>query len=212
MLERTLRNPLLLLPTIVVAVSFILTGCAKRPDTEITAAKAGAEKARSVEAALYAPEAFIALEESEKALDRELMLQGDKNFLTRKYDNARRMAESVSVKATEVEKAALDNKASAREEASRLIQSARSLLLEVGGMIAKAPSAKGSALDLQVLKEDLASMEITLDQAANEFASEKYLDAQKSAGLAITTGNSVKSDLSNAIQMKAGSRPASKAR
>lgn len=207
MFKMAVRNPLrLLVPFVTAAV--LTAGCAKAPDAEITAAKAEIEKARTAEATVYAPEAYAMLEESQKALDRELQVQGGKNFLTRKYDNAKQMADALALKAAEVEKAALENKAAAREEASRLIDSTKSLLLEVQTMIADAPKGKGSALDLQVLKADLKTMETTLDQAGQSFEKEEYLDAQKAARLAMTAGMSVKSDLGAAMQMKAGSRKA----
>lgn len=206
MFGRSARRSLSIVITLA-AAALVLAGCAKRPETELTSARTAVERARSSEAALYAPEALTLLEDSEKALLREAEAQDRKMFLTRNFDETARMAQEVSVKAGEVEKTVMENKAAARDEAARLIESTKTLILEVREMLATAPTGKGSALDLQVLREDLQSVEEALNLASNSFAEEKFLDAQKSAGLAMATGTAVKSDLTSAFQMKAKARP-----
>ena len=66
----------------------------------------------------------------------------------------------------------------------------------------KAPRGKGTALDLQVMKSDLASVETTIAEADMSFGSEKYLEAQKQAKLAINTATTVKNELTAAMEAK----------
>ncbi|RPJ46344.1 MAG: DUF4398 domain-containing protein [Candidatus Latescibacterota bacterium] len=201
MSRKTLWKPLLLMVALI-ALGLVFGGCAKRPELEITTARTAVTEANTPDAQTYAPDALRRVREAEQALDRELAVQDKKFVLFRKYEEAKRLAAEVQTKGNEAKSEAAAKKAEAMAEATRLIQEAKALLLEVQGMMEKAPRGKGTALDLQVLKEDLASVESTLGEADMSFSAEKYLDAQKQAKLAMNTANSVKTELTAAMDAK----------
>ncbi len=203
MSRKSLWKPLLLFVALI-ALGLVFGGCAKRPEVDIAAARTAVTEAATPDAQTYAPDALRRVKEAEQALDRELAVQDKKFVLFRKYEEAKRLAAEVTTKAGEAKTEAAAKKAEAMAEATRLIQEAKALLTEVQGMMEKAPRGKGTALDLQVLKSDLASVETTLGEADMSFASEKYLDAQKQAKLALNTANSVKTELTAAMEAKKG--------
>jgi hypothetical protein len=205
MSRKALWKPLVLFAALI-ALGLAFSGCAKRPEMEISAARTAVTEANTPDAQTYAPDALRRVRDAEQALDRELAVQDKKFVLFRKYEEAKRLAAEVQTKAGEAKTEAAAKKAEAMAEATRLIAEAKALLAEVQEMMTKAPRGKGTALDLQVLKEDLVSVEATLGEADMNFSSEKYLEAQKQAKLAMNTANSVKNELTAAMEAKKGRR------
>ncbi len=191
-------------------VFLLAAGCSKQPEMEIAKANTAAGEAIAAEAAVYAPEALQGLEESQKALQRELEVQEKKFALFRNYDEAKIVAESVRLKAEKVRDTAVEKKTQAQQETAALIESTRSLLTEVQTMLASAPTGKGTALDIQVMKADLVTMESDITEASKRFMENDFMTAQKHARVALSTGMSLKSDLTAAMEMKGQIRPASK--
>jgi hypothetical protein len=192
----------MLLFAAVAVLGLAFTGCAKRPEMEVAAARTAVTEATTPDAQTYAPDALRKLREAEQALDRELGVQDKKFALFRKYEESKTLAADVQTKAEDVKSTAAAKKAEAMAEATRLLDEAKALLVEVQAMIEKAPRGKGTALDLQVMKSDLASVETTIAEADMSFGSEKYLEAQKQAKLAINTATTVKNELTAAMEAK----------
>jgi hypothetical protein len=80
------------------------------------------------------------------------------------------------------------------------------MLTEAQGMLSTAPTGKGSTMDLQVMKSDLTAAGTTVDEAQALLDQGKLMDGRAKVQAAKSTIATVKAQIEQAIQMKAGAR------
>jgi len=181
-----------------------VNGCAKPPQTNIDAAKAAVEQARSAEAGLYADASLRSAEDALAQMEAELKAQEDKFALFRSYKHATELADGAKAAGEKAAADAAAGKEQKKNEAQTTINDAKTLATEVTDMLAKAPKGKGTAADLAALKADLDGAGATLTDAENAFNSEKYADAQAKADAARQSMANVKAQIEQAMAAKKG--------
>jgi len=189
-----------------VVLALFAAGCSKAPQAEIDAAKASLEQAGVAEADVYAPEEYTAAEDAMKQLEAELTLQQDKSALFRRYGKAAELAAAAKTAGETAAAAAAAGKEQAKAEAMDTIAATRDLLAEVEGMLAKAPTGKGTQADLAAMKADLEGVRTSLDEADAAYQSGDYMDAQTGAAAAQTVLEQLKADITAAIEARAAAR------
>lgn len=159
-------------------ISMILAGCAKVPQSEVDAAKAALESAKTAEAPVYAVDSYKIAENTVAALDQELIAQEKIGSIKRKYDKAMTLA--VDAK-TAGEKAALDAtqaKTALKAEVSGMIAAVQALLPEAKDMVEKASKVKGVKLDVKALTAEMETGATILIEAQNDLDAGKLMDAK----------------------------------
>jgi hypothetical protein len=162
-------------------------GCSRPPTEEMQGAFAAQEAAVAAEASDYAPDEQALVTRLREELDVEMAAQEEKVALTRSYDRAKVLTDSLLTAADHATQAANGNKARVQEETSGMIALLRTSLEEARGRLAVAPAGKGSAADLAMLRADLDAAGQALTEAQASMDSGRYLDARARATAAQET-------------------------
>lgn len=193
-----MRN-VLLLGVVLIAGSLMLSGCAKEPALEIQAARTALTQADTPDVREYAPQSLAAANEAVKTLDAELTTQKGKFVLFRKYDQSKILAANAK---TAGEKAVADGaagKTRAKNEASDMINQAKTAVADTRTLLASAPRGKGASTDIAALESDLAGVDAVIAEAEGLFGQERYIPAKAKASAARMDAERTKSVIQAAI-------------
>lgn len=186
--------------TTVLLALLVLVGCAKAPTAEIEAAGQTMDQARAAGAGEYAADSLKAAEDARALLDTELKAQEERFALVRSYDKASELAAAAKAAAQQAEQDAIEGRNRAREEAATLIAEVRASLTEVKNLLDRAPSGKGTAVDLAAMRADLSAIEESLTQVDSDFAAERYLESKTGAQVARDKARSIESEILRAME------------
>lgn len=192
-------------PVVLLGLAMVM-GCAKPPQEAIDSAKQALENARTAGAADYAATSLTDAESAMQQLETELAAQEKKFALLRSYKNATTMAATAAQSAEKAVTDAQAGKERTRGEAEGLIAQARTAMEEANTMLATAPAGKGSQMDIEMMKADLAGVATTLAEAEAAFQQEGYLQAKAKAEAAVSAAGSVKAAVEQAAAMRAGAK------
>jgi hypothetical protein len=195
--------------TVVLSVAILaLTamGCAKPPEADLSAARQAIEAARSAEATEYAPESMQAAEDAMRAVEAELQVQEEKFALFRSYKDAKAKVADVQSAAQKAQTDAQAGKEAMRAQATEAIAAARTRIEETKTLLASAPTGKGTAADIAMLKNDLMSAETMLGEAEAALAAGKVKEALANTNAAMSGADQVKMAVEAAIQARGGRR------
>lgn len=163
-----------------VALVVMLAGCAKPPDSELTAAKNAVEEARSA-GAEYVGEVFKGAEDALQKANEEIKAQEGKFALARNYDKAKELLTKAKAEAEKAKTDAAAAKEKAKGEAEAAQKEAQTALNEAKASLAKAPKGKGTKADLEVMEGDLRAAEQSLLEAQAALDKQDYLGAKSKA-------------------------------
>lgn len=198
------KKPTLLIVGLVLPL--LAVGCAGEPTKEIEAATAAFESARQAEAEAYAPETMLVAEDAYTALETELAAQKEKFALGRSYDKARELAALAQQASEEAVDAAHAGRVQMREDATRMLADLRTSLEEVKTMLDNAPTGKGSAADLAVLRGDVGAVDVALTDIEDAISAERFLDAVQKAQAAMENTQVIRSDIQQAKRAQSAAR------
>ncbi len=177
-----------------VAVLALAAGaCGSEPITEISAALAAVDSARTAEATVYAPEHWMLVDSLETALDVEVTTQGGKFALGRSYAKTKELATSLASAARGAYKEAMHNRGQAQTQASEMLTAVHTAIAELNAELAKAPSSASRRQEVQALKTEVATLEQSVAAADSAFAGSKFADARSAAQDATTRIEALKS-------------------
>jgi hypothetical protein len=194
--------------TVAALVMFVAVGCAKPPQEDITAANAEMDKARQAQAQNWAPNEFRAADEAMNAANAEIKAQDEKWF--KSYDKAKELLAKAKEDGAKASEAAVANKEQAKKDAEAAMAAADTAIQSAEAALKVAPVTKDSKADLQLFKNDLATLRTTLDGAKASFGSEDYKKALESANSVKDQATSIGTQLEQAKQKKAAAKPAAK--
>jgi hypothetical protein len=141
----------------------LFTSCSKVPQVEIDAANVAIEAAKTAQADVYVPEAFVALQDSMKAVMTEVEVQGSKFF--KNYKVAKANAISVTSLAGEVKLQSENRIAELKVEIQTAITEVKTLLEADKTLVLEAPKGKEGASALAAIKEELATLDTAIVEA-----------------------------------------------
>ena len=193
-------------PTLAAVVMILAVGCAKPPQEDISAAQAEMDKARQAQAETWAANEYRGANEAMNAAQAEINAQNEKWF--KNYDKAKELLATAKTDAAKASEAAAANKAQAKSDAEAAMSAADTALGTAEADLKVAPVTKDSKADLELFKNDLATLRSTLDAAKASFASEDYKKALESANSVKDQATSIATQLEAAKAKRAGAKPA----
>jgi hypothetical protein len=179
-----------------------MAGCAKVPQETVDAAKAALDAAKAAEADRYLADQFNAAQDSLNAAMAEIETQNSKFALTRNYDRAKALLESVISAANAAKDGVAAKKEEVKAEAQSLLTSAQAAVEEVKKLMAKAPRGKEGREVLEQMQAELSGVESSWAEANNALNSGDFLGARDKAKAAADKLASLKQELEDAISRK----------
>ncbi len=183
---------------LVLVLTFVF-GCAEAPKQEVTDAQAALDAAKAAEAHLYAGDQFKALQDSLDAATAEIQQQDAKFALMRNYDRAKALLLSVVNSAEGVKQAAAANKEAVKAEADTLQKQLVASIAAAKELMKKAPKGKEGRAALEMIQNDINTLEASIAEIGNAFNGGDFLGARDKAQAAVTKINSIIEELNNAI-------------
>jgi hypothetical protein len=185
-----MKNRFFLVVATVAAVA-LMTSCGKVPQANIDAAVAAIDSAKTMQADIYLPGDFAALNDSLTVINQAVEAQKSKLF--KNFKDVKVKADALAVVAGELAGKAVVKKDEVKAEAETLMVQAKTLLEENKTLIAKAPKGKEGKAVLDEIKGEVTVIETSLTEAQTIFdAGTNYmqvLDKVKAANEALTAIN-----------------------
>jgi len=174
-------------------VLLLLAGCAKPPQAEMDAAKAAVEQARAVQADLYVPAEFNAVQDSLNAALNIVEEQNSKFALFRNYKAATSKLVNVTSMAGTVQQNAIAKKEEVKMEVQTMYAELEQMMMTNKEMLAKAPKGKEGKEAIEAINNDIMAIEAGMPEVMNLFNAGDYLKAKdkvvalKESAMAINT-------------------------
>lgn len=154
-----------------------LSACGSAPTEELDAARMSVDAATAAAAQDYAPEAMEPVMAVQMELETELAAQSERFALTRSYERAEALADSVKALADAAAVRAAEAKAEMQRTADSLMVVLTSELADTRMALSTAPRGKGSATDLAALAGDLDGVGTILEEARGAYGASDYKGA-----------------------------------
>ena len=197
-----MRSKMFLIAVSLFSIVALLSGCAKAPQETIDAAKAAVEAAKAAEADRYLADQFNAAQDSLNAAMAEVEAQNSKFALTRNYDRAKALLESVVSAANAAKDGVAAKKEEVKAETQNLMTQAQTAVEETKKLLAKAPKGKEGKEVLEQMQAELSGVETSVADASNAVNSGDFLGAREKLKAALDKANSLSQELNEAISKK----------
>jgi hypothetical protein len=196
-----MKNRFFLVIAAVAAVA-IISSCAKVPQAALDAATAALDSAKIVQADVYFPAEFAALNDSLAVMLQNIETQKSKSaqdFKVIKTD-----ADAIAVKAAELSGNVEVKKAEVKAEAETMLADAKTLLDEAKALVVKAPKGKEGKAVVDEIKNELTVIETSLTDAQTLFdGGTNYMDVVDKVKASTESLNGIIAELKEAMA-KAG--------
>jgi hypothetical protein len=180
--------------------AFLVTGCAKAPEQEITNAKAQIEATTTADVQAYAADELSQLNNDLNAALEEVKVQDEKWFGN--FDKAKEMLAAIKTSSDNVTAVAAQRKEEAKQAAIAAQAEAVAAIEAAKALLAQAPKGKETKAEIEMLGADLTGAEASLAGIQTSIDSEKYGEAKDSANLIKEKAASVSSQVQAAIDKK----------
>ena len=164
----------------------MVVGCSKAPEAEKQAGEAALLAAQQAEADQYASSTYQMALDTLNAAKAAMEEQNSKFALFRKYGKVKEMFIAGKQLADQAVTEAQAEKERVRLEVTNLMTQADALLAQAQTALDKAPRGKGSKADIEMLKNDLASIRTAYTEAGTDFQAGKYLAAKAKIEVVMT--------------------------
>ena len=180
-----------------VAVAIIMTSCAKFPEADVQTAKDEVEKARAAGAESYVAEQFAAVQDSLTSAIQSLETEKSKWFPN--YDNNIAKLTAIGTMSSELVVKTEERKIEIREEIQASLAQIQVLLTENNELIAGAPKGKEGTAALVQIKEELAAVQTSADEAAKMLESGELLATQDKVNITQQKATAINTELKDVI-------------
>jgi len=154
----------------------LFTSCEKLPQAEIDSANQAIENTR-VEAEMYAPEEFLALQDSlQVALQ---LVEQEKSGLFPSFKNSKAKLVMIDSLAMQTQQVALTKKEEMKAEVQAALLEVKTLLEENKTLITAAPKGKEGALALEQINQELGVIETSVNEISNEWQNGDYYNSKE---------------------------------
>jgi hypothetical protein len=179
-------------------LAFILTSCGKLPQTDIDAANAAIDSAKTAGADVYIADEFTAITDSLKSAMEKIEAQKSK-FMFRTYDVASKQLQEVKMLAEQAKEHAVIKKNEVREEVQKALNEVNKLVTENKELIAKAPKGKEGKAALDEMQNELALIVTSVTETTTLFVNTEYMAAKEKITAAKEKALSINTELKEAI-------------
>jgi len=180
--------------------AFLVTGCAKAPEQEITNAKAQIEAATTADVQTYAADELAQVNSDLNAALEEVKVQDEKWFGN--FDKAKEMLAAIQTSSNNVTAVAAQRKEEAKNAAIAAQAEAVAAIEAAKALLTQAPKGKETKAEIEMLSADLTGYEESLAGIQASIDQEKYTEAKDSANLIKENAASVSSQVQAAIDKK----------
>ena len=177
--------------------SLILTSCGKEPQAEIDLANAAINEAQVIGSETYAPESFLALQDSMKSIMDNVEAQKSKIF--KNFDDSKADLMAVTQLAGEVKQKTIDRKIALQNEIKQMIVEVKLLLEANNKLILEAPKGKEGATALVAIKDELTAIDATLTEANELLEQESYIASLDIANASKDKASAINTELQEVI-------------
>ncbi|MFO7616637.1 MAG: hypothetical protein R6V75_05255 [Bacteroidales bacterium] len=153
----------LLSGVVLMSMALVFSSCQKYPQAEVDQANAAIEAARVAEADVYAAEDFAALKDSLAMVVNSVEKEKSKLFSNYK-DEIAKLNATVETATTVAEKAQA-KKAEMKEEATNILAELVTIMDQNTKMLAKAPRGKEGKAALELIQNELNSIQAGMEEA-----------------------------------------------
>jgi hypothetical protein len=188
----------------IAALAVISVGCAKAPEELVTMTRSVIDSVQVAEVEKYAPEAYKAAKDSLAAAMAEIETQNAKFALTRKYNKAEVQLKTAADLARSAAEQAVANKARIKAEAEDMMAQMTAAIAEAKTLIDQAPRGKEGRAALELIKSDVAALEMTATEVSAAMAKEDFIGAREMARAALEKIQAINTELKTAIEKKKG--------
>jgi chorismate synthase len=191
---------------VAILIIAIITSCAKPPQTEIDAANASVDSAKTMGADIYVPEAYNALQDSLKSAME--LIEAQKSKLFKKYTIAKEKLVAVATLAKDVQAKNETRKVEIKAQIDSLKTQTDSINAENKVLVKKAPKGKGENSAIMAINNDISSIDAAVAEAATMVEQGDLLGAQSKLQAAKEKALSVNEELSKAVKKGKVAKPA----
>jgi hypothetical protein len=192
-----MKNRFFLVIATVAAVA-LMTSCGKVPQAKIDAANAAIDSAKTVQADIYLPGEFAALNDSMTVIMTGIEAQKSKLFKSYKASNLK--LDALNAATTQVIANAAIKKEEVKKEAEAGLAAVKSLLVEDQDLLKKAPRGKEGKAVLDEIKGELTVIETSITEAQTLFdAGTNYMQVNDKVKAVNETLAGIKTELTDAI-------------
>jgi len=187
-----------------IAMVAFLSSCGKVPQAKIDATNAAIDSAKVVEANVYLPVEFAAVQDSMKVINAAVEVQKSKMFkkfgpITVKLDQTLASAKQVAVNA-------VAKKAEVKKEVETLMTEIKAVCEDNKKCFVKAPRGKEGAQVLEQMKTEMATIEASVGEAQGMYDKGAYMDALNKVKAAKDSADKINTELKDAIAKVKGVR------
>lgn len=196
-----MKNKILLGLAALTMVAF-LSSCGKAPQAKIDETNAAIDSAKVLEAGVYVPAEFAAVQDSMKAILAEVEVQNGKLFknfkdVTVKLDKA--LADAKLVQTNAVAK-----KEEVKKQVETLMTDIKTVIEENKKLFVRAPRGKEGAQALEQMKTEMTTVEASVTEAQAMYDKGAYMDAFTKVTAAKNTADKINADVKEAIKKVGG--------
>jgi len=196
-----MKNRFFLVVAAVAAVALI-SSCAKVPQAALDAATAALDSAKTVQADVYFPAEFAALNDSLTVMLQNIETQKSKS--AKDFKVIKTNADDIAVKAAELSGNVELKKAEVKTEAETMMADANALLYEAKALVLKAPKGKEGKAVVEEIKNELTVIETSLTDAQALYdGGTNYMDVVDKVKASTESINGIIAELKAAME-KAG--------
>ncbi len=181
----------------------MISACGKLPQAQIDEANAAIDSAKAVQADVYLPTDFAALQDSMNAVNA--YIEGQKSKLFKKYGPAVEDLKAIVTLAKSVQENAVTKKEEVKKEVENMMTEIKALVEETDKLFLKAPKGKEGKAALEQMKAEMGTVSTAITEAQTQYDNGAYMDALNKIKAAMETATRVNNELKEAI-VKAGGR------
>jgi hypothetical protein len=196
-----MKNKVLMGLAAVAMVAF-LSSCGKVPQAQIDATNAAIDSAKVVEANVYVPAEFAAVQDSMKAIMADVEVQNSKMF--KKFGPAKIKLDATLALAKQVQANAVTKKAEVKKEVETLMTDIKTVIEENTKLFKRAPRGKEGAQVLEQMKTEMATVEASVTEAQAMYDKGAYMDAFNKVKAAKETADKINGEVKDAIKKVGG--------
>jgi hypothetical protein len=198
-----MKNKVLMGLAAIVMVAF-LSSCGKVPQAQIDAVNVAIDSAAKVEAGIYIPTEFAAVQDSMKAIMADVEVQKSKLF--KKFGPAKTKLEALLIQTRGVAKNAVAKKEEVKKEVETTMTAIKATIEENGKLFKKAPRGKEGAAVLEQIKTEMGTIDASVVEAQGMYDKGAFMDALNKIKAANERATGINTELKDAIAKVKGKR------
>ncbi|NOU16441.1 MAG: hypothetical protein HOO91_02650 [Bacteroidales bacterium] len=198
-----MKNKVLMGLAAIVMVAF-LSSCGKVPQEQINAVNAAIDSAAKVEAGIYLPTEFAAVQDSMKTINADVEVQKSKLF--KKFGPAKIKLEALLVQTKQLVANTATKKEEVKKEVETTMTDIKAIIEENAKLFKKAPRGKEGAAVLEQIKTEMATIDASVVEAQGIYDKGAYMDALNKIKAAKERATGINTELKDAIAKVKGRR------